>query len=203
MLCPPGCIHWMFLCFFPAWLHTCTSPGYWRLLLLSLMCSLPLGPCARTGRWGGTVASARTVPVGKLSHCSLTGLPHSGSLGVQMWRHSYHRAQITVLRSPCSAPTSVGGVEAARAASRYQQLLAFTYPMVVGAGLGWFCTQAQPWATPKSCVFFSAPTQWTCVGGLGSCPLGVAGRSNVPGAGPRTCHKLLCPLLVYPREQWA
>lgn len=45
-----------------------------------LLGSAPLGPCARTGPWGGTVASAHAVPVGKLGD-SLAGFPHRGSVG--------------------------------------------------------------------------------------------------------------------------
>lgn len=71
-----------------------------------LLDSAPLGFCIRTGPQGGTVTSAPTVPVGKVCDGTLAGFPRDA----EAWEWTG-----MCRSSSCSAPTSVGGVEAGRA----------------------------------------------------------------------------------------
>lgn len=128
VLCPPSCTHWMFLCLFPARLHPCTSPGCWRLLPLPLMCCLPQllwdpvpGQVPGVAQWLQLTLSQWVNWVTVAWQVS----PTETVWGEQTW----------ICRSLSrSAPTSVRGAEADRAARMYLQLFAFTYPMVAGTG---------------------------------------------------------------------
>lgn len=161
----------MFLCLLPARLHPCTSPGCWRLLPLPLMCCLPQplwdpvpGQVPGVAQWLQLTLSQWVNWV----TAAWQVFPTEAVWGERTW---------TCRRSACSAPTSVRGVEVDRAASRYRQLFAFTYPTVAGAG----CFPRAVWHPGPAlgrakimCILFSVTTlhpQWICVDGLGSYPL--------------------------------
>lgn len=193
-------------CALPSWLHlldvslppSCwAAPLYlpWVLEALAtasdvLLASAPLSACARTGPWDGTVASAQTVPAGKLGDCSLAGFPHKGSVGgvdTDMQKlimlSSYQHERYGGRHSSEDVPTA----------------FCLHLPHGVRCWLlpqGSFAPRSSPGPHQNRVYFFLSLPCTSCVGGLGSYPLcrelGVAGRSSVPGVPPRTCHELLC-----------
>lgn len=153
------CTPWMFLCLFAARCHPPTSPGCWRLLPLPLS---PFGMLNQDRPWGGTVASADTVPGGELGDCSLAGSPTEAVWGERTGARR---------RSSRSAPTSMRGVETE------QLLTAFRLHLPHGADASCFpraVLHAGPALshTKIMCIFFChlAPAM-DLLGGLDSCPL--------------------------------